>query len=193
MKKLFIIYFFTTLSNFCNNKNLKKYNFSFYFGFNLLDIAEHWEKTFSFSEYKLSDNFFYLERYNVGSSFNIKISKNLDYYISLGFGIGSYIDEPNIHSLLFLELLPIGFSYNIDKFLSAGLQIGYNILINPKNNFKNAFYINFKDICIYLNIIRYKNTFLFCFSKKLKFYNILKCKLESLFINGWNIKLGISI
>lgn len=187
------IYSFAILFSFCNNSGVKRYNFSTYLGVNFLDFIEHYKSSFKFSRFTMIDDYFYSERCSIGSNCIIKISKNVEYYLGLLFGLGTCFGYDYAYSLLFLEFLPIGFIYNIDKFISVGFQIGYDLWINPKNKCRNAFYINFKDVCVYLNIFRYKNVISFTFSKKLKFYNILKCRLERVFINGWNVKLEFII
>lgn len=193
-----LFFYLSTVFVFCKSNikedvKLKKYRFSFYLNVQFLDSMAYWRNSFSFLKVKMLDKFSYLERYCIGGSGSFKIARKFFYYVFLGFGIGACVDFRSVYSLLFLDVLPLGFIYNIDEYLSTGLQVGYSVWINPANACKDMFYINFKDVCINLNIFRYNNVVSFEFSKKVRFYSILKCRLESIFTTGWSISLFVDI
>ena len=172
---------------------LKRCMFSVYLSVKVLDSMAYWRHSFRFFRVRMLDKFFYLERYSVGGSCGFRIANNFAYYVLFGFGFGACVDFKSVYCLLFFDVFPLGFSYNFDKFVSMGLQIGYSVWINPMNSCRDVFYINFRDVCIDFNIFRYKNVISFAFSKRVRFYSILKCRLESIFTTGWDISLFVDI
>ena len=175
-----------------DEKKNKKYSFSLYISAVVVDLINNYDCIFDFSKYNFDKNCEFYKRINIGIDNLFNINRILDYYFSFDVGLGSFYSENKRAALVFCDIIPLGMFFRISEKVFVGYQVGFDVMINPKNIIKDFFYLSYKNIFFKVNFIRFKSDFLFTFSKEIKVFDFVDKHLLHFFLNGWELKFSTS-
>ena len=156
----------------------------------LIDIINNYDSVFNFNSYVFNKDCEFYKRISFGIENSFNINRILSYNFCLSFGLGSFYSKSNRAALLFCDIIPVGMFFKISQKIYLGYQIGFDIMINPKNKIKNVFYLSYRNIFFKLNFIKIKEYLSFSFSKEVKIFDFVDRNLYHFFFNGWELKFS---